>query len=190
VGLGLAAEKQVILTCLPRDNQQEMPKEGMMKRVEVDIEELRRFMRYDPETGKLYWKVDGLGTITKDREAFTARNGRYYRGGFRGVRVYAHVAAWMIYYGVKPRGEIDHINRDGTDNRLCNLRDVTKSGNQHNSSNRLDNKTGICGVKQRKDSGRFEAQIQVGGKRMYLGRYETLTEAVAARKRAEQRLLS
>ena len=160
-----------------------------MKRVDIDIKELQRRLRYDPETGKLYWRVTEGGHVIEGREAFTADNKGYKRGGFFGTPLYAHVAGWILYHGKLPEGELDHINRNKQDNRIYNLRDVPKSVNQHNSKNRVDNSTGVCGVKRRKDTGRYEAQIQVNGKRQYLGRYQTLPEAIAAREAAEQQLL-
>ena len=160
-----------------------------MKRNKYNIEELKRRVRYDPDTGKMYWKVTEAGHVTKDNEAFTAPNCGYKRGNFYGVPIYAHVAAWLLTYGEYPKGEIDHINRDRTDNRLSNLRDVTKSGNQHNTTIRCDNKTGIMGVKRRKDTGGYEAQITINGDRKYLGRFKNLDDAIAARAEAEKALL-
>ncbi|GAH20073.1 unnamed protein product, partial [marine sediment metagenome] len=43
--------------------------------------------------------------------------------------------------------QIDHINRDGLDNRKCNLRPCTNSQNQKNSKLRKDNKSGLRGVR-------------------------------------------
>ena len=159
-----------------------------MKRNEINIDELKRRMGYNPDTGILYWKVTEQGHVIKGREAFTANNCGYKRGNFFGVPLYAHVAAWLITHGEFPKGEIDHINRDRQDNRLCNLRDVSKSENQHNTKIRDDNKTGVMGVKRRKDTGRYEAQITINGKRMYLGKFKDLDDAIAARRKAEQAL--
>jgi len=39
----------------------------------------------------------------------------------------AHRLAWLYEYGNFPKQTIDHINRIKTDNRICNLRDVSQS---------------------------------------------------------------
>lgn len=78
--------------------------------------------------------------------------------------------------------EIDHINRDPLDNRRCNLRIVTGSENCQNKVARSDSSTGIKGV-YRTGSSRhkpFVADIQVNGKRKYLGRFATISEAAEA----------
>lgn len=48
--------------------------------------------------------------------------------------VYAHRYAWYLTYNYLPL-EIDHINRNKKDNRLCNLRNVSKSENMFNLKN-------------------------------------------------------
>ena len=46
-----------------------------------------------------------------------------------GKLIYAHRAAWAIHFGEWPKGEIDHINGDASDNRIINLRVVNRTEN-------------------------------------------------------------
>lgn len=78
---------------------------------------------------------------------------------------------------------VDHINHNKLDNRKINLRIVTK---QENARNRKK----ITGVFQRKDNGKWQAQIMHNYKSMKLGCFNTYEEALIARKNAEQRLWS
>lgn len=57
----------------------------------------------------------------------------------------------------------DHINRDKLDNRLCNLRWVSRADNNRNRSAASRNATGFRGVRLDPASGRYLARIQTGG---------------------------
>jgi hypothetical protein len=104
----------------------------------------------------------------------------------------AHRVAWLIMTGelVKyPDFEIDHINGDRADNRFSNLRKVTKSENQRNGSQRINNTSGVHGVNWKprgETDGRWVARIWNGPKHVYLGQFKTLHEAAIARKAAER----
>jgi hypothetical protein len=77
-------------------------------------------------------------------------------------------------YGSIPEGyHIDHINEFKNDNRLCNLRLVTHTENQHNNSNHL-------GYTYRKTRDNYYVELGVNGNRVYVGYYDTPEEAHAA----------
>lgn len=78
-----------------------------------------------------------------------------------------------------PKVIIDHINGNGLDNRKCNLRIATFSGNSANSRMYSSNKTGYRGVYLR-DSGRYRACIRVNNKLIHLGSFDTKEEAAKA----------
>jgi hypothetical protein len=100
----------------------------------------------------------------------------------------AHRLAWCIAYGEWPSLEIDHINGDAGDNRLCNLRNVDRATNAQNKRRaQCTNKSGIQGVETHA-VGRLSASVWVGGKRVYLGRFDTAEEAHAAYVAAKRRL--
>jgi hypothetical protein len=88
---------------------------------------------------------------------------------------------------VKQKGyEIDHINGDSLDNRKENLRIVT---HQHNMMNQRvlpsNNTSGEIGVTWNKRVGRWDAQLKLNGKHIYLGTYDNIEDAIAARKNGE-----
>ncbi|WEM05511.1 HNH endonuclease [Ralstonia phage BOESR1] len=70
---------------------------------------------------------------------------------------------------------IDHVDGDRTNNRLSNLRLCTHAQNQLNRGVTRNNTTGFKGV--RPSNGRFRADIQVDGRREYLGHFDTAREA-------------
>ena len=79
--------------------------------------------------------------------------------------------------------DVDHENHDKLDNRKENLRPCSRSQNEMNLTGRK-NRLGIKGVHEHKDGG-FIAQIQVDHKKVYLGSFHDVTDAITARKEAE-----
>jgi hypothetical protein len=96
-----------------------------------------------------------------------------------------HRLAWLYVYGKDPVNCIDHINGNGLDNRIKNLRTVRHSENNKNSAQRKDNTSGYTGVSYRRDSKVWRAYIAVNGKIINLGTYRDIEGAVSARKKAE-----
>jgi len=110
--------------------------------------------------------------------------GRANRSTYAMVRVngkYEYVHRFIIGNTGK---HTDHLNGNGLDNRRNNLRVVDCSQNFFNRSTRIDNNTGIKGIRKNK-SGTFVVDIAAYGKR-YRRTYSTLDEAIAARKEAER----
>lgn len=77
--------------------------------------------------------------------------------------------------------EVDHINGDRLDNRLCNLRIVTHSQNQRNKKKRSDNKSGFIGVSWDAREKKWRAQAMREGKQIHLGLFNTPSEAARCR---------
>lgn len=150
----------------------------MTKNKTLTLEELRRLLDYNPETGIFTRKISRsrLGQCGQIAGYTTPYGYRYI--GIAGRYYPAHHLAWFYVYGSWPTHEIDHINGERSDNRLANLRDVTRTVNMQNlKRSRKDNTLGIFGVNVSR--GRYLAQIQVNGKKIALGRFSTPEEAHA-----------
>jgi hypothetical protein len=78
--------------------------------------------------------------------------------------------------------EVDHMDHDGLNNQKSNLRICTTQQNQWNHRQRRG-KSGFIGVSN-SQSGRPKAHIQVDGKLIYLGRFDSLELAAKARDEA------
>lgn len=71
---------------------------------------------------------------------------------------------------------VDHINRNGLDNRRKNLRPADRTIQKLNESKRKDNTSGVSGVHLRPD-GTWQARIAVRGKRYSLGHFDDYANA-------------
>jgi len=160
----------------------------MTKMSRIDVNTLRKIISYDPGNGELRWKIKKgtkgkpgklAGSIHKDHNTYYLRitiNYKIYSG---------HHIAFAIHYGRWP-GKLDHIDRDGLNNRILNLREATDSQNQFNRSKEITNTTGYKGVYN--DRGAYVAQIYKYNKKYYLGRYKTVKEASEAYEAAAKRM--
>ena len=82
---------------------------------------------------------------------------------------------------------IDHINRNRLDNRKENLRFVTQEVNTLNRSMQSNNKCGEKGVYYDKSRNKYVAEIKVRKKKIHLGRFDTIEEAVSEREKAVEK---
>lgn len=158
----------------------------------LTAERARELLRYDPETGRLSWRGNAgrSGRIPAGTEAgcvFDSGGRRYRQVQIDGRGYYAHRLAWLIVTGAWPAAETDHISGDTLDNSWRNLREVSHTGNSRNQKRRSDNTSGLTGVVWNKPVNKWQAQITVNGTNIYLGLFDNLPAAIAARKAAERR---
>lgn len=145
----------------------------------IDAERLRELMHYDPESGVFTWCVSTSHRVRASDVAGHIAGGGYRYIGIDGRTYRAHRLAWLYMAGEWPPHEIDHKDRDPSNNRLCNLRAATRSQNIANCSVRSDNTSGIKGVSWCKVKRKWRASIQVGQKPLHLGYRGTKEDAAA-----------
>jgi hypothetical protein len=104
----------------------------------------------------------------------------YWRVYIDGKSYKAHRVIWLWVYGEGVES-IDHINHNGLDNKLANLRSVTTTENARNVRRRADNKSGVTGVSWWRARNKWRAGIKRNSKYIWLGDYDTKADAVAAR---------
>jgi hypothetical protein len=152
-------------------------------------EDLHRMFRYDPETGVLYWRArpddDRWNRVFADKPAGGVDGKGYVRIRTEGNNWNAHRVVWKMVHGCEPEF-VDHINGDRADNRIENLRSVTKLENARNAKRGRNNKSGTNGVHWVNREQRWRACIYVDGKKVSLGDYVEKADAVAARERANR----
>lgn len=161
---------------------------------------LRKLLRYEADTGKLYWRKRSLdlfkssgscktwNTKYAGKEAFTAIHWKGYAYGTVLYKVCrAHRVCWAIHHGSWPENEVDHINGVRTDNRISNLRDVSPLENRKNSKTPSNNSSGHIGVRWHAAAKKWQATIGVNKTSVYLGLYDKIDDAISARQLAERR---
>ena len=171
----------------------------------ISPELLRKLLRCVPETGKLFWKsrtsdlfAPGNRTaesncrvwnkLYEGKEALTSYSSEgYLHGTLLGKRVYSHRLIWAIENGEFPACDIDHINGVRDDNRIENLRSVSRLENTRNAKAPKGNVSGVVGVRWVSASGKWMASIGLMGKTKYLGAFANKSDAIDARKAAEIR---
>lgn len=172
----------------------------MADRSDITPELCRQLLRYEPETGKLFWlprPASMFNSTTQSpnvacgvwnarfagEEAFITLNDAGYRySSIHAIKVRAHRVIWMMQTGEDiPEGMlIDHINGVRDDNRWVNLRLASRSQNNHNRHRtRSDSISGIRGVKYRAERDRYVAVLRVDGRERKFGSFRTAAEAHA-----------
>lgn len=157
-----------------------------MQKVTYDIAD--KALDYDPVTGILTWKVYRNPRALEHQVAGYLGNQGYLMIGLLGKNYQAHRLAWLLHYGHWPVEQLDHINHVRTDNRICNLREVTQSANLKNKSKSKANSSNHTGV-YKTAVGNWIARICVDRRQINLGTFKSLEEAVAARQAANKQHL-
>lgn len=148
---------------------------------------LKHRLHYNKKTGIFKWNnLNPYANSIKSGCVAGWKHDKYISISIDGKGYLAHRLAWLWVYGYLPENPIDHINRNGSDNRITNLREASHSCNMRNIGTRKDNKSGIRGVQYHKPLKKWIPRITVLGKKYHLGVFENLTEAVAHRLAAEQ----
>ena len=154
----------------------------------LEIDEFQRFLEYNPSTGIFRWKVS-RGTRKSGAVAGKVTRQGYIHIGFSGKLYAAHRLAWLFVFGTWPKHEIDHINRNKADNRIENLRDITRSENKQNTVAAYSNNgTGLLGVSKLSGKRLFSARIMVSGKAKCLGTFTDPIEASRAYQTAKNNM--
>lgn len=144
-----------------------------------EIKYLKSILRYHQETGSFYWTENARRNIGKVAGSiqWKGKTGYIYIR-HKGKPYLAHRLAYAFINGFWPNGDLDHINGDGLDNRIENLRIVSHRMNMENRHQpHKNNKCGFMGVYKEKKCKSFRAVIKVNGKNNHLGSFASAEEA-------------
>lgn len=139
------------------------------------IESLLSYVDVDTSTGKVYWKIQ-RGPMSPGSEA--GSKNEYSQIHFKGSMYLRHRIVFYVENGYLPP-IVDHVY--GVENGDT-ARNIQKATNQQNAMKKKCNSnssTGLKGVSYHKANGKYKAQINIDGKRKFLGYYTTPEEAKA-----------
>ena len=141
--------------------------------------------------GHLYWREnrgsrgragDKVGSVDCGKTG-----PQYRRIKVDGKKYRAHRIIFLMHRGYLP-DEIDHIDGNGLNNDVENLRAATRSQNGSNRGTQTNNTSGFKGVSWHKTSNKWQAVIKFDGKQRHLGYFDTPDAAHEAYKAAAKRL--
>lgn len=173
--------------------------------MKITPEIVRELLQYDPETGIFTWKERKPHRCKSQHECNrwnsrhagkrAGRIGINRKNGYQnrhitilGNSMLEHRLAWLWMTDIPLPMEIDHRNRDATDNRWDNLRPSSRQHNNKNRSMSSRNTSGVTGVTWNKASGKWLAQCKVKGKHFHLGYFDYHDLDLAAMEVMEFRL--
>lgn len=152
----------------------------------LTAEMARSMFLYQPMTGELLWKISPTTNIKPGSIAGGIEGSGYRRVMVNNRKYLSHRVAWLITHGEWPKEQIDHINHNRSDNRICNLRGSSRVENYRNQGVYKNNRSGVPGVIERKP-GWYQVYITVNRKQHCSGATSDFFEACCLRKSAENR---
>ena len=138
----------------------------------ITQERLKYLLTYHDDLGVFTWN------FRTGRSSAESIAGTLHHTGYDQIRVdyksyRAHRLVWLYEKGRFPKSPIDHIDRNKTNNRISNLREVTQATNSRNKGLNKNNKSGFSGVCKRETLiGLIKWEVSVGGK--YYGSFQDL----------------
>lgn len=152
-------------------------------RNDLTAEYVRSLLDYDPESGVLTWKAAlyRRTDIVGKQAGWRGSDGRI-RLSVNHHQYLAHRVIWLMVTGAWPPEEVDHRDRDPSNNRWPNLRLASSSQNQANHGLQSNNTSGFRGVSFNKRTGLYVAYVFYNNKSQYLGYFHSAEAAYAARR--------
>jgi hypothetical protein len=147
---------------------------------ELTQQELKAVLHYDPDTGLFTAVQTKYGRVAGQVVGSATREGYIYTS-IRGKDRLLHRLAFLYMLGEMPKLLVDHINGNPSDNRWCNLREVSCHENLLNAKLSKRNKTGHKGVfySDRLKKKKWQAQVMTNGV-IWKRFFHTMQEAVDA----------
>lgn len=167
-----------------------VPKPWRKPKKKMTQERLRELFDYNEETGDLIRKLTAPGPNGKVGSVIRTKDTKgYYQVMVDGWTEMVHRVIWCWVYGYVPENQIDHRDSCKTNNAISNLREVSASCNIRNQGLRVENVSGVAGVRWVKQEGKYQVTIhcpRTKKPRTIFRTVKDFTEAVCYRYAAEQ----
>lgn len=153
----------------------------------INSSEIKNYFDYNPE-GFLVWKKKPCNRIKLgDRAGVLNKHIGYVVIRLKGKLYYEHQLIWCFHHNIIPNCQIDHINRIRNDNRIENLRLALNNQKDQLQNTNLskNNSSGYKGIYWDNNRNKWQVYINSENKRINLGRFDDLNEAIQVREDAE-----
>ena len=165
----------------------------MRKPTEEEENYIRENLRYDPETGHLWWIKHSDNPLSKRRRRLDKPVGYKETKGYLCLNLFSttwkcHRLAWFLYYGCWPKEVLDHINGIRVDNKIENLREATQNQNEMNKKKKTECSSNYKGVWWCVNNKTWRARIRNNGTSKNLGSYTSEEAAACAYDKAAREL--
>jgi len=158
---------------------------GMAMAKPLTHDYLLRVLRYDPDTGSFFWRVDIPKRIKAGMPAGSVDTKGKKQVGINGVTYFCHRLAWFYVNGNWPDGNVIAVNGDFADCRISNLRQETISETTRRSSAKFNSASGVKGVSWSMRRKKWIASINLNYRQVQLGAFDTIEQAKAAYEQAK-----
>lgn len=140
-----------------------------------DISWIFDFLKYNKNTGIFIWKKTFSDKKIINKKAGCDNGIGYIKITIGRKRFYAHRLAWYFVHKKWPKGTIDHINGNRSDNRIKNLRDVSHRQNCLNAKVHRNGR--LAGASYHASKQIWTSSYYEKGKKIFIGRFKTEKEA-------------
>lgn len=145
----------------------------------ITQELVKEMFTYNPETGSLIRRFTVNSRAIKGQDSGTVTKKGYKETSINKKRYYIHRIIHLYVYGYLPEN-VDHIDGDGLNNKLSNLRGCSPSENSYNKRISSNNTSGVKGVSWCKTNSKWTGFVMVNGKQSNLGYFSSIGDAKAA----------
>lgn len=160
---------------------------NIFKGEHVNKKLLDELFDYNEDTGIVIWKKSRSPRIKIGTPVKYVNKFGYIQVRLEGKLWMLHRLIWLMQIGDFPKGEIDHIDGNRSNNSWNNLRDVSKSQNMQNRRGPdKDSKTGVLGVTFDRQRNKYRAQLTINGIKVLNKIFNTPEEAGNAYKQAKE----
>lgn len=148
------------------------------------LDYIKNHYQYDPATGHIIKKAEyySIGLLKNEARIVGAKSKGYIMITMQPIKksVYAHHVAWYLHYGEWPADQLDHIDRNKSNNLIDNLRIATGANNQYNRTKSANTSSQYKGVSYNKQTKKWTASIRKDYERYFIGYFTTEIEAAQA----------
>lgn len=137
-------------------------------------EQLHQLFEY--RDGYLFRKIATSNSVkVGDKAGFLMKDG-YIGVSVNSVGYKLHRIIFMMHHGYFPK-EVDHIDNNKLNNKIENLRAVTRSQNNYNSKIKINNSSGFKNVWWSKQINKWVVELRIDGIKKSFGCYHDINVA-------------